>query len=235
MRGVESIVLYCKKTRQAGWSDGPTWTTFGNRRGLDQLWQARGNLSDPKTSPPCWSFSNCTGPSFAFCSFAPSKPTLGWPLPHLTSLPYPPSPLAHSRLWSQLGAGPSFTSPPPSLVRSHLRSQLGAGPLLHPPSSTSCSFASSKPTWGWPLLHLLFVRTFEANLGLAPPSPPPPPPLVRSHLRSQLGAGPSFTSCSFVPSRPRSQLRGGGGGPFLGPPPNALSLLPSGAMFPFAL
>ena len=97
-------------------------------------------------------------PSLTSCSFAPLEPTRGWP-------------------------------------------------LLHLPSSISCSFAPSKPTRGWPpssppLLHLLFVRIFEANLGLAPPSP-----LVRSHLRSQLGAGPSFTSpsspsCSFAPSKP---------------------------------
>ena len=104
------------------------------------------------------------------------------------------------------------------------RRHLHAGPsqtALAPPSPFVRSHLRSQ-LWAGPSLtsppsptlpHLLLIRAFGANSGLAPPSP-----LVRSCLRAL-----------------EVNLEGGGGGPFLGPPPNALSLLPSGAMFPFAL
>ena len=86
----------------------------GKRIRCGELGGAR-NLSNPKTSPPCWSFSNCTGPSLTSCSFAPSK-------------------LAPSHL---LFICTFEAGPPPPLVHSHLRSR-------PPPLPTSCSFTPSK-------------------------------------------------------------------------------------------
>ena len=124
-------------------------------------------------------------------------------------------PLPHLLFIRAFEAGP--LSP---LLHSHLRSR---------PPSTSCSFAPSKP------------------------APLPFPPLVHSHLRRR--PPPPLTSCSFASSKPAPphllfarafEANSGSPSPKRSssrafpiptsvPPPNASSLVPSGAMFPLAL
>ena len=118
----------------------------GKRIRCGKLGGAR-NLSNPKTSPPCWSFSNCTGPSLTSCSFAPSKPAPSHlffirtfeasplhllficafeagPPPLPTSCSFAPSKMAPSSSHLLFIRVFEASSPSP-LVRSHLRSQLG--------------------------------------------------------------------------------------------------------------
>ena len=134
-----------------------------------------------------------------------------------------------------LHAGPSQTAlaPPSPLVHSRLRSR---------PPLTSSSFAPSKPA---PSTSCSFVPS--------KPAPLPFPPLVHSHLRRW--PPPPLTSCSFTSLKPAPphllfahtfEANLGSPSPKQSssrafpiptsvPPPNASSLVPSGAMFPLAL